>query len=753
MGFVTPALLGGAALIALPIVLHLIMRREPQKLVFPALRFVARRRTMNQHRLRLRHWLLLALRCAIIALLAFALARPTLRGPGAAGKEDAPVATALVFDNSPRMQYQHQNESRLEQAKEMAGWLLEQIPSDSPVTIVDRAGQQRGQDMERSAVELRVERLSFSAKVNPMSDALRDAIQWLEDKPGYRGEIYIFTDMAAEAWPRDELDEFRKQLDAMPGTSVYLIDVGVESPRNIGLGALRLSTEQLSPGGLLKLDAALAPIGAAKEGENRTAGTECVVELYVENDAGQPEKRGQETIALSGERPASVEFSLTGLGLGVHQGYVRIATADALPCDNVRYFTVDVRPATKVLLLGETEASTLFLREALAPSAAVGLARSKFDCDVATYTGLESRSLTSYAAIWLVDPPPLPSASWKTLVDFAHRGGGIGVSLGRHALRDGMNAVEAQELLPAKLRWQSREETYLRPVAVEHPAMGELRNLADVPWAEFPVFKYWELEATGAGSNVVASFANGKPALVERQIGGGRVLMFTTSLSDPAHGDPWNLLPTGTDPWPFLALANGSVEFLASSGDARLNYLAGQSVLLPLSPNEQVTSYVLRLPDDSALRQPLTPGQTDLSIASTEMIGNYRLRAGGRQEKLDRGFSVNVPAEVSRLERATSADVVNSLGRERARVARTRDEIEVRVGLARMGRELFPFLILAMTLVLAAESLLANRFYGGLSAVGSRLSAKQELLERASPTIDRRQPIDDRRQTAAKVLQ
>src|SRR5688500_11723912 len=112
MGFVTPALLGGAVLIALPIVLHLIMRREAQKLRFPALRFVKQRRTVNQHRLRLRHWLLLALRCAIIALLAFALARPTLRGSGAAGKEGAPLASVLVFDNSLRMEYQHANESR-----------------------------------------------------------------------------------------------------------------------------------------------------------------------------------------------------------------------------------------------------------------------------------------------------------------------------------------------------------------------------------------------------------------------------------------------------------------------------------------------------------------------------------------------------------------------------------------------------------------------------------------------------------------
>jgi hypothetical protein len=163
-------------------------------------------------------------------------------------------------------------------------------------------------------------------------------------------------------------------------------------------------------------------------------------------------------------------------------------------------------------------------------------------------------------------------------------------------------------------------------------------------------------------------------------------------------------------------------------------------VLLPLSPNEQVTNYVLQLPDGSALRQPLAPGQMDLSIASTEMVGNYRLRAGGRQAKLDRGFSVNVPAESTRLDRASAKDIVNALGKERARVARSRDEIEVRVGLARTGRELFPALILAMALVLAAESLLANRFYGGLSALGSRLSAREGFDETILPTADSRQP-------------
>ena len=85
MSLLNASLAAGTLLVALPIVLHLIMRREAKQIQFPALRFVERRRTLNQHRLRLRHLLLLALRCAIIALLALALARPTLRGSGAAG--------------------------------------------------------------------------------------------------------------------------------------------------------------------------------------------------------------------------------------------------------------------------------------------------------------------------------------------------------------------------------------------------------------------------------------------------------------------------------------------------------------------------------------------------------------------------------------------------------------------------------------------------------------------------------------------
>ena len=51
MTFLNPLLLAGAALVALPIVLHLIMRRKPRHLEFPALRFLEAKRETNQRRL------------------------------------------------------------------------------------------------------------------------------------------------------------------------------------------------------------------------------------------------------------------------------------------------------------------------------------------------------------------------------------------------------------------------------------------------------------------------------------------------------------------------------------------------------------------------------------------------------------------------------------------------------------------------------------------------------------------------------
>src|SRR6476620_6897901 len=78
MAFLHLSLLAGCGLAAAPIVLHLMMRQKPRHQIFPALRFIKQRHVTNTRRLQLRHWVLLALRCAAIAIPALALARPSV---------------------------------------------------------------------------------------------------------------------------------------------------------------------------------------------------------------------------------------------------------------------------------------------------------------------------------------------------------------------------------------------------------------------------------------------------------------------------------------------------------------------------------------------------------------------------------------------------------------------------------------------------------------------------------------------------
>ena len=145
--------------------------------------------------------------------------------------------------------------------------------------------------------------------------------------------------------------------------------------------------------------------------------------------------------------------------------------------------------------------------------------------------------------------------------------------------------------------------------------------------------------------------------------------------------------------------------------DNRLNYRAGQTAVLQLATLQDGTSYVLQLPDGNRVRQSLVPGKDEVIVTTTDQPGNYRLQAGGERGWLDRGFSVNAPPDVGRLERADPEALRQQLRPDQVLIARNQNEIEIRVGLGRRGRELFPWLICIVAVVLGVEHLLANRFY------------------------------------------
>src|SRR3954466_13269438 len=106
MNFLAPAFLAGLAAVAVPVIIHLINRERKVVVEFPSLMFLQRIPYRSVRRQKLRHLLLLLLRCLALALLVAAFARPFFekRRPVTSGSTGAREVVVLL-DRSSSMGY------------------------------------------------------------------------------------------------------------------------------------------------------------------------------------------------------------------------------------------------------------------------------------------------------------------------------------------------------------------------------------------------------------------------------------------------------------------------------------------------------------------------------------------------------------------------------------------------------------------------------------------------------------------------
>ncbi|MCO6457172.1 MAG: hypothetical protein J5I93_17895, partial [Pirellulaceae bacterium] len=639
--------------------------------------------------------------------------------PLAAGSRRAAVAAALVFDTSPRMAYRQGNQTRLEQAQELAEWLLDELPPGSEVAVAQSHPGNIGFSIDTAAARRTILQLQTTGVPRPLPLVVADALELARRSPLPQKELYVLTDLSAVAWRDDLGGRLARELAAAEEVLLYVIDVGVDEPRNFGLGPLELSAEELPAGGQLRLRTELR--GAGPAGSRAVA-------LYVEEPDpsrpilldGQPllparQQRGRQVVELEADGAQVVEFSLRGLPLGLHQGQVVIEGEDGLAADDVRYFAVEVQPPWPVLVVAPDDVNSTNFIEAVAPYEQRAAGQARFDCRLVTPAELPNVQLAGQRAVCLLDPTPLPPSVWEELGRFVAQGGGLAVFLGYHAGDSkSFNEPAAQQLLPGPLgrQWRSAgRDLLLAPDNYDHPVLAEFRPLASqVPWDQFPVFRHWSFEQLAADTRIVLRYGNGQPALVERSVGKGRVLTMTTPITEkarPAGRQPWNEL-TGPSDWPRLVLLNEMLLYLVRTETARLNYTTGATAQLVNLRERHPQRYQLFAPPDE-LRE-VRASDDLLQVRGTDVPGAYRLK-GDLGGTVIRGFAVNLPGDVGNLERCGAEQLDRVLGEGRYELARERDEVEVGVGVARQGYEFFPWLLILLAVLLGVEQLLANRFY------------------------------------------
>ena len=802
MALTHPLLLLGLVLAGIPVILHLMLRAQPKKLLFPALRLIQHRRKQNVQRLRLRHILLMALRILAIALLVFGIARPkvpagdyapsgfdllrfaavlavllaaylavsrwwrtqrlpahtlehrrsmlryalgvlgvilflavvgwpygrrvvaSIADPKIKAGEDVPVAAVLLFDTSLSMQYRLENKTRLDVAKEIAGKHLSGFPSGSRAAVADTSGDVPIRLQSITAAQTRLAQVELHTSARTLNDRLEAALQTLwEDRErlmsGESGpageqfarEIYIFTDLTAAAWRLGESPRLQQLLKQLPGVHVYLIDVGVPGPQNLGLTNLSLSDQSPSLGSDLTVRATLESTGVP-------AG-EKIVQIFFENDNGKLVDKGKRSIKIVPGQPVLVTFTLSGLSGTAKQGELKIAASDPLAFDDALRFTVLVQPPPKVLVVSDSKASSFWLRSALAPEFSVRLGKAKWQCKEVTTDEVASERLTDYAAVWLVNVQN-PSAIWKKLGDYVRQGGGLGIIVGDRLVQTEQHYFEpeARDLLPGlPIRERAAPDgtVTLDLHDMNHPVHAYFQDYGVAQLTAEPILKYYIVEEVKE-ARILARFTapRSPPALLSRAVGDGQVLLLATAIDTPlsvAGDKSWNSLATSG--WMHLAWLDQMTKFLSQAKAVTWNHTAGSDVSVALPETPVIERYLLRKPSREQLPGDVPPKATNLVLRELTELGNYRVIS--MEPKIERGFSINADPAESKLARLRDADLKEMLPEDRFSVAKSVESLDRKVRDGRIGREIYPLVVLFLAFVFVSEQLVANLFYAKVS--------------------------------------
>jgi hypothetical protein len=717
MSLLHAGLAAGAALAALPVILHLFMRQTPKHVIFPALRLVRERQRRSKKRLRVKNWLLLLARMAVLALMALALARPTLYSQVPLGDQSVPTALGLVFDTSLSMKYKDKDKTRLEEAKERAREIVSKLPDSSQVFVVD-SSEPGSTGLSPAAALKRIDELAIHPVSRPLNVAMGEVYEKIGGAEKPARVVYVLTDLARSAWeagrPAEGLDKVEKIKAAKKGRMVtFVLRLTPQEIRNVSVDSAEPPQSIVTQGEPIEIRSRIRYQSRDKAAATRT------VEFFVDGV-----KKNEKIVEIPPEGEVEVTFPApsTVKEGEIHRGEIALKGApDPFEDDDRRYFTFRVRPPMKVLLVADRQADGDFVASALDPQTFL-VERNKTE----EFQARDRDAIGAYSCIFLLNVARLDERAWGALSAYVHEGGGLVVGAGNRCHPDDYNGDIPGQLLPAQLEPSAaRPRTTIGKVTdVTHPLFQKYGRDLDAQLAQVPVYRYWGLKPQAQpveGARTLLSFADGAPALLERTIKGaktGRVLLWTTPLATKPHGgqvnDPevWNDFPVAN--WSFPVLMWLTVPYMAGTSGEALNFEAGEPVSLRLEPTVRYKSFSLVGPDGKASGDVQAPASRDtLEVPMpTPVPGQWTVKVmteGDRPGAL--GFSLNPPHEESRFTLLEKPDLDAIFGKGGYVFAEDAGKLKDAEVTERYGFEAFPFLMFLILIVVTLESLLANTFY------------------------------------------
>ncbi len=315
MTFLHPLALLGLAAAAIPALLHLLERRVPPEVEFPALRYLTEAERRSARRLKLRHLLLLALRTALIIVIVFAAARPLLHSRASAASLHEPTALVVILDNSPSSGVIVDGRPLLDRLKAAARGSLTRTTAADRLWLVLADGVARAGT--REVLLATVDGATVSPYRLDLTAAVRAATRLVDAEPLAGREVHVVSDLQRTALGPGRPDGPR-------GVRVLALAPPDQVPGNRGIGSVRVTDGAATIGVVGIPSAGVGPVTVRVRGR----------------DVGR-------TLAAPG---SAVSVTLPPLGVGWWQGEA-VLDPDELRVDDRRLLVWRVAPPAQVTAL------------------------------------------------------------------------------------------------------------------------------------------------------------------------------------------------------------------------------------------------------------------------------------------------------------------------------------------------------------------------------------------------------------------
>lgn len=508
MALLTPLFLLGILGLALPWWLHRLETQATEREKFATTRFLEPSKKRIHVRRKLKYLLLMALRMALLALLALTFARPVLFDTPGLLVGDETNHHVIVIDTSFSMQA----EGSMAQARTLASGVLDAMASDDIASLYAAStGVETVAGPDANADELRSLLASVSADNGRLDlGAMVSALDgMLEDTQG-NIVLHVISDFQQSGQALRFADMVPSVLDARP-VSLQLHAVSEDNRPNHTVETVVVEDRSTVIAGIrstnLAADAA-APLQVA---------------LLV-NEVLQQEQQ----VSVNGNGVALVRFESVVFEEGDNRVDIRLAGEDSFAADNVRHTVFDNAPPAPVLLLTD-DTSSLGVTYI---TAALETAPRGYRVEVADVAEFDARVMQRYPWLIVEDLGVINGGLEAAMADYVNGGGAVLAGLGPRSGAITQVPVLGNTLQAAPLDRSGRpQRQQITRIDTSHPVLVDSSGWSSVNATTFRV-------ATEDEDRVLIAHSADSPVLIERLLGAGRFLLFTSSLDNSASDLP-----------------------------------------------------------------------------------------------------------------------------------------------------------------------------------------------------------------------